>query len=151
MSDTPRTSAEWRIIVGDAKPPLADTHAFSIRTIIEPLISDLAASERSDAIHLEALAESERLRTVAEFDSSKWREWCDEWRVRAERAEAERDELDTECTNRQLRIYALEADVKALTADLYAMNRAVENGHCPEDVRTVCTMIIARIESRRKA
>jgi hypothetical protein len=84
VSDTPRTSAWWREKVGTS-----DLYG----TMWNEIIEDLAASERSDAIHLEALAESERLRVKTE-----------EWR----------DELDTECTNRQLRIYELEKKLKAL-------------------------------------
>jgi hypothetical protein len=51
---------------------------------VKELLADLAASERSDAIRLEALAESERLRVEAEHDYGVV---CEQ----AEKAEGERD------------------------------------------------------------
>jgi len=50
VSDTPRTSAWWKSWYPKDGPRDEDW---------ELCVSDLAASERSDAIHLEALAESE--------------------------------------------------------------------------------------------
>jgi len=86
MSDTPRTSAWWRQAFNDDWPRECD--------MVGDLISDLAASERSDAIHLEALAESERLRAALEEDVKTYQSGADFLRERAEKAEADASERE---------------------------------------------------------
>ena len=77
-----------------------------------------AEGEREAGILRDALAESEKLRAEAETawhsESKAYGEVCEQ----ADKAEARVDELDKECTDRQLRIYALQARVAALTEAL---------------------------------
>ena len=89
MSDTPRTSAWWREWF-DSDSDVTYRESF------KKMLSDLAASERSDAIHLEALAESELLREALEEDVKTYQSGTDFLRDRAEKAEAALADLRAE-------------------------------------------------------
>jgi len=108
MSYTPRTSAWWR-----AQYPGWPSMS---RERMEMLFSDLAEAERGERIHLEALAESERLRVALEDDVKTYQSGAEFLRERAEKAEGERDEAN--------------ARAASVTLDNARLRKLVLNGRC---------------------